>query len=210
MHVEPDPGRRTDDGRLELVGSHRQHVDDRGGEELGEVGVEQRAVVVVGTQREHDGRSSGSVTPRTSRRGSFVAALPRQPRTTPRTGRRRAPHARRPGIQSRAVSFHRPRCAGGHRPAGTLMRQHGDLRSGFSPGTPMPAIPNPRRRRSEAGISPAATTLDFPDPDGPTRASRRWPRRRGSRTASTSASRPKKSSASATGKGRSPLNGLRA
>ena len=54
------------------------------------------------------------------------------------------------------------------------------------------------------------TTLDFPEPDGPTSVMSREPRRNASRTSSTRASRPKKSAASASPNGRRPLYGFRA
>ena len=61
--------------------------------------------------------------------------------------------------------------------------------------------------RSRAGITPASTSDDLPQPDAPTTARKRGPRRRSS-TVAICASRPKNTSASAMPNGRKPMNGL--
>ena len=55
---------------------------------------------------------------------------------------------------------------------------------------------------------PAAATLDFPEPDGPTSAIRRAPERISAVTWATRASRPKKSPESSSRNARSPLYGF--
>ncbi len=52
LDVDATPFGRTDDHRLQLVGRHRERVLDARGEDPGEIGMEQRAIVVVGTKRQ--------------------------------------------------------------------------------------------------------------------------------------------------------------
>src|SRR6266540_1046806 len=221
---ETDPLRGTGDRALELLGCERDDELGARSQVFSEAGVRQRAVEDVRPERENDPQPAVRVRRRLTEHGEEARPVPSSARVKTSSnwsttssnrelssGSNHSTASSSPAPSCRSLSS---RSRGGG--AGASGRNAAvSSAKGSEPGVVSainqrsdPVRPPTRR----AGTRPARTTEDLPLPEGPTSARSRAPSPSSAsrcRRRRTSCSRPKKSDASGSRNGRSPLYGFR-